>query len=411
MATIRFYLNPKGGKFYINAQISHQSEARVKSLGYSVPNTKVWDDNKQRAKSFGDMGLEINAKIAAWEHRFEDYAGKVRRREIEFDFAECLSIVSGDRPTEKTVKINLSTVAWDFYRLKAETTDFGTSKQYMTVCREIDEYAKEIGSEIPLRMVDKSFYQQFGQWLINKGNINNTVNRKISRIVSVMDYAFEKRLIPDQYYKVKFKFKGHESDAHPPLLPSEIELLRGYTPKTRKQINSLQAFLFACETGLRISDVKQLHSRHIKTHSDSEGEFKYIDFTQEKTANSNFVPLNKTALEILSTRPKGGKVFDLPSEHYLNRLLKDIAEDVGLNRQVERVSAKGNKTIKEFRKIHQEISFHCGRSSYITNSLASGLNPVFVMDNAGHSDLKITMSYSTQEKINRMRETLKLLDK
>jgi len=84
---------------------------------------------------------------------------------------------------------------------------------------------------------------------------------------------------------------------------------------------------------------------------------------------------------------------------------------MGLQRKIEMVTIKGTETIKEMVPLCSIISWHFARNTYISLLLASGVNPIFVQGNVGHSDLKTTMIYSKQNDITRWKETLKAQNK
>ena len=414
MASLRFYLNPNQGTHYLMASISHEGKKIRKYLGYKIPNPdKQWKPNEVK---YHDQKQDINAEISRIKNIFETYAGKAKRREIEFDLNEVVQLISSNPEVPqapKSKKHYLSDIADQFYKIQKAVNETGTSKQYGTMVKDILAFEEKVKKKYLLSEIDEEFYREFGLYLISNGNRNNTVNKKITRIITTMRWAAKKRLISTNYFLDKFTFKGNDSSAHPPLNQTEIELMRNAACKTKTQTVCLDAFLFACETGLRISDVLLLHNRHIKEFTDNESTFKYIDFTDVKTTSENKVALNDRAISILQKYEKSGLVFKLPVEQVVNRILKDVAalDDTKLKRQIECVYNKGSETIREFKMLCEVISFHCGRSSYITNLLAGGLSVVYVQGNAGHSDIKTTMIYSTQDEVNRMKETLKVQNK
>lgn len=415
MATIRFYLQKKKeGSYAVMAMISHASEEKPKSLGFTVSHsTRHWSKATQRAKAHSDAD-NINIKIAKWDNIFSDYRGKVKRGEIAFDFDDVMQLLAD--PDEKARKgtgkgkLTLTDVADLFYGIQYSINKEGTTKQYNTLVKDLKAYQEHVGRKLLLNQVDKTFYREFGSWLISeKDNINNTVNKKITRLITMMGWAYEKHYIGTRHYEIRFNFKGNDSDAHPPLFPEEIEKMYLAKPATPYQQLFLDAFLFACETGLRISDIRQLHVRHIQKIKEDGAYLHWIDFTQEKTTGANLVPLNPKAMHLIEKQQSEGIIFPLRYEQSINRELKEMAaqEQVALYRPIEIVYNQGSKTVKEFRRICDEISFHCGRTSYITNALARGENPVYVQQNAGHSDLKTTMGYSKQDEMSRIKATLK----
>jgi len=132
------------------------------------------------------------------------------------------------------------------------------------------------------------------------------------------------------------------------------------------------AFLFSCYTGLRISDIKCLEWGHVQGNR--------IEIVQKKTKESLYLNLCDMAIEILK-RVKGNilplpmlKIFpDLPSEISINRCLKRMALNTGINKN---------------------ISFHTSRHTFATMSLTVGVDIYTVSKLLGHTDIKNTQIYA-----------------
>lgn len=412
MATLRFRAESRSNKLYVVAFLTDEGKDRMKSLGYTVPKKECWDFKRQRARGC-EEAIDINAKISRWEAVFQEYAGRVKRGEIEYNFDEISDLMEGTSKVHKrklSQSITLAEAAWEVFRIKADTTTNGTAAHYKSIIPDLKDYDTENRIRTGLADVDKSFYQSFGRWLITeRGNNNNTVNRKIGRIVTIMEWAFGKGLINHKRYLDRHQFRSAPSSRFP-LTLNEVEAMAGYNPKSDWERVVLDAFLLSCETGLRVSDIWQLRPEHINIF-DKSG-IKYIDFTQVKGTKKNQIPLNAASIEILGRQTiQNGRFFGFKYSQSANRLLKDIAKEAGLNRLVEVVDTKGASSSRLTVPLHDIISFHFARNTYITNLLLLGVNPVFVQANAGHSDLKTTMKYNKEFAAERMNETLKVWNK
>jgi integrase len=174
----------------------------------------------------------------------------------------------------------------------------------------------------------------------------------------------------------------------------------------------LDAFLFACETGLRYSDIVQLTINHIHTLEMKEGPaIKYLAFTAMKTKKANDMPLSDQAQMILERRGvKEGKIFPISHSQSASRILKTLFAGAKLNRACELVKLKGPKTEREMVPLSEVISFHMGRNTYITRLLKNNVSASYVKDNAGHSSINITMGYYRDDDIRRWQETLRALN-
>lgn len=407
MATIYFYpKKERSGNYSIYCKISHgTNKYERRGIGYAVSKLLFWDKKKQRAKT-AENSTDINSKISSWESRFSEYAGKFKRDEIDFSISEAFSYISSGKLVKKRAS-TLSDIHPEFVIHIGKITQEDNAKHYKTAFKDLDEYEKFIDYSHKVTDVNTEFYLEYGLYLAEeKNNINSTINRKIGRIRTLMEWAFEKDYIQTQKYAKTFYFKNHESGRFP-LRDSEIEILRGHVPETTFQKLILKAFLFACETGLRVSDLQQLQPRHIALHEDPDGKINYLDLTQVKGAVHNYIPLSSKAMYMLMDVSEG-TVFDFKYSQSANVALKKVAKAAGLDREIEIVYNQGTKTLKKIERLHEILSFHFARNTYISLLLAKGLQPVFVKDNAGHSELTTTMIYSKQEDVTRWKETLKI---
>jgi integrase len=129
-----------------------------------------------------------------------------------------------------------------------------------------------------------------------------------------------------------------------------------------------EAFLFACYTGLRYSDVKLL------TWSQIRGGMVY--YRQHKTRKQEYLPLAKPAINILSGKPHAGDnapVFSLPCSSTTNDHLRNIAAYAGIRRR---------------------ITFHVSRHTCATLLLSLGVGIEVVSKVLGHSDIATTQIYA-----------------
>lgn len=155
------------------------------------------------------------------------------------------------------------------------------------------------------------------------------------------------------------------------LAKEELELMA--SAETKNQL-AKQAFMFACFTGLRYSDVASLMWCNIQYTS--LGQEIVID-SMQKTKRSVRVPLSTIALSWLPERGNNAasqKVFaGLISLCQTNVLLKKMAESVGINKT---------------------LSFHCARHTFATSAIAVGGDLFIVCRLLGHKDIQTTQIYA-----------------
>lgn len=150
-----------------------------------------------------------------------------------------------------------------------------------------------------------------------------------------------------------------------------------------------QAFLFACYSGLRFSDIKQM------TWDDMtlDGEQWRVAVTMQKTTTPIYLPLSKQAVAWMPDRNEAAgseNVFaKLPDNKDTNYYLKQWVEDAG---------------------IAKPISFHCSRHTFATLMLTLGADLYTTSKLLGHRNVRTTQIYA--KIVNKKKdEAVSLIDK
>lgn len=130
-----------------------------------------------------------------------------------------------------------------------------------------------------------------------------------------------------------------------------------------------RAFVFACFTGLRISDIRALEWTDIK----NSGTAPTIVLNQSKTGDMVRVPLGKMALSLLPREHTDSHIFHLPTATAVHTSCRWIAERAG---------------------IKKSVSFHTSRHTFATLTLAACENLELVSKLLGHKSVKTTQRYA-----------------
>ena len=153
------------------------------------------------------------------------------------------------------------------------------------------------------------------------------------------------------------------------LTMEEVEKIADVVPVKSEDAEVQRAFLFACFTGIRISDIRELKWSDIKVM----GDYKAIIKTQVKTEELVTVPLCMKAMEYLPDQREDEFVFHLPLKTGLR---------LGLNRIIE---ASG---------IDKPVTFHTSRHTFATLTFASGSDLATVSRLLGHTSVATTEIYA-----------------
>jgi integrase len=133
-----------------------------------------------------------------------------------------------------------------------------------------------------------------------------------------------------------------------------------------------RAFLFACYTGLRVSDLETLAWGQIETNP------MQIIKRQKKTDVPVYIPLNETVKKILENRTRhtpAERVFDLPNDH---------------RRQTYHVLKRWTKAAS----IDKDIGWHTARRTFATLALENGVDIYSVAKLLGHSSINQVAKYA-----------------
>jgi hypothetical protein len=418
MASLSFNVKPiDNGTLQIYAVFRNGEQRTAKYLGHDIPDSrlkeeyKCWDKKNKKVRSLPAQ-VTINEKISDWRSRFDKYKKLCFDNGIKPDIEAFKK--SLDSKTEITIEKRDTTMLLDmaimFVADIQKTHKPGTTKAYDTVIDDIKRFQKETSIKVLLRDVNKEFYKNYGLYLIEtENNINNTVNRKIGRIITIMNFAFPK-YIQTKEYEDRYKFKGSEAKRFA-LWPEECEKLWNAKPKTAFGRLVLDAFHFSCETSLRVSDIYELYPHHKTDYPHKGKKIPILDLSQVKTTHLNTLALTDRALEIWNRNATGKakRVFDFKHSQSANQVLKDICKDLKLTRQCEIITTIGNKVVKETKPLYELISYHMSRNTSVTNQL-SKMPPAIVMKNTGIKKVETVMGYFKDDQAARFLTSLDALN-
>ncbi|AKQ44442.1 hypothetical protein TH63_00385 [Rufibacter radiotolerans] len=182
-----------------------------------------------------------------------------------------------------------------------------------------------------------------------------------NRFRKVVKYGIRENLFPKNPLPENLKFKSGGMTKGVLSLDEVSKLSK--TPCGSDTIK--RAFLFACNTGLRFGDIKELKWQDI---SNTE-----LTLRQSKTQEVNRLRLNHNALKLIGEKgaPKE-LVFPLPSFNGSAKTIKNWAARAG---------------------IEKRITWHSARHSFATNILLLGYDLKTLSQLLGHTSIKHTQKY------------------
>ena len=237
-------------------------------------------------------------------------------------------------------------------------------------------------------------YQSF---LIKQGYKNSTIENHVSYFKQILKWAYKKG-----YLKHGEDVVNHNT---PPLKLAprkavvylkwdEFEKIYNYefTPEQKHLELARDRFCFCCLTSLRHSDLDILRRAHF---DDPENPTKF-SFISKKTDDDLTIYLVPEALELYKKYvliPTGGLAFPKKSNQKMNKNLKEIAELVGLTREVQVMQYSGKTPVYKTARLCDVIGTHAARRTFVVHALEEGMSPEMVMSFTGHENYDTMKPY------------------
>lgn len=239
---------------------------------------------------------------------------------------------------------------------------YETIKHYNTTKNRILEF----DPNVKIRQVDRIWLTKFGTFLSKRHkNSRNMIWSRIKDVKAFIEVADKEGLAINSDFR-NYKNKKPEGKT---IWLEEAELRRLIQLHQSGTLEGntatcLQAFLFACFTGLRISDLQRLNSAWIV-----DNELRFIPKKTQKLQKEVVVPLIPLAVEFLKNTNLS---FDLPSDQKFNIKLKEIAEKA---------------------KIYKNLSTKVARHTFGSQSAIAGIPLQVISKLMGHATIQTTMVY------------------
>jgi integrase/recombinase XerD len=237
--------------------------------------------------------------------------------------------------------------------------------------------------------IDIRFLERFEKHLkLHEKNKVDTISKKMRVLRLYLNRARRNKIIredPFSGFRIK-KGKGRLIYLEEHELMKLVDLYgREMAPRNMKKV--LRYFLFACLTGLRISDIKRLKYENIIND--------IIVIIPQKKINTDHetvtIPLCRSAKKILQEDGPlriRGKIFETYCDPVTNRYLKDIAKLKG---------------------IPKNITFHSARHTFATLFLEKTNDLATLQKLLGHASITQTMIYAHVSEVKK-REQIRVFD-
>jgi integrase len=321
----------------------------------------ILDINVHGRRTKESLGLFLHPKSARFDNKETLRKAEIIRAKKEI---ELHATFHGYAPTNRRKE------SFTEYckQLASEKPSPNTRLSWATAIRHWEEYTKQ---DAVFEMVSKDLMERFRTYLLQLLS-PNSAQIYFSRIKTALSQAVRDNIIPANpaaYITIK------KTDKLPIFLTLEEVESMAKTPCANQAVKA--AFLFACFSGLRYSDVVGLTWDKVQNGR--------LAFSQQKTGFPELMELTQQAKQILETQrgavpsPRVKRnhapntVFLLPRQSVIDKQLKAWAIAAGVTKNV---------------------SFHKSRHSFATLSLSVGNDIYTTSKLLGHKSLQTTQIYA-----------------
>ena len=386
----------------IRMRVNFASKRIEFTTGYRIDATK-WDADKQRVKNgcsnkLKQSASEINASLLKY---YTEIQSIFKRFEVEDvmptpeQIKEAFNALR--KPVSEEPKPKKEALPCDFFQVFDDfVEDCGRQNNWTDSTFEkfaaVKNHLTNFRDGLTFEFFDERGLNDYVIYLRDiKEMRNTTIGKQLSFLKWFLRWAYKKGVHQNNAYdSYKPKLKSTQKKIIF-LTWDELNRLREFKIPSNKQAleRVRDVFLFQCFTGLRYSDVFNLH------RSDIKGD--HIEVTTVKTSDSLIIELNNHSKAILDKYKdvafENDKVLPVITNQKMNDYLKELAEMAGIDEPVRQTYYKGNERIDDVTPKYALLGTHAGRRTFICNALALGIPPQVVMKWTGHSDYKAMKPY------------------
>lgn len=243
---------------------------------------------------------------------------------------------------------------------------------------------------IPLNSFSEDLIRDFLFFLQNKELSINYIERLLNNMKTVLNWGYKNKFnIDPEIVNFVSNIKnsiGKDKPKMVTLFIDEFKKIKEYKPENPRISKIKDSYIFMCKTGQRLSDYKALNKDSIIYSNKSN--LWYWEIKQIKVDTNVLVPLNQETYNILKKYN-----FKLPLHSKSNKDLKELAKEVGLDREIVENTTRNNKRIITKYKLYDIISLHSSRKTFVTVGIQSGINDHVITKVTGHSSIKEFKKY------------------
>lgn len=348
---------------------------------------KKWDDTSSRVKGKDPLDIRKNKQLNDLTTKVYQALDALQQNRFKIN-ASNLKLAMNGELFQKVKFLNCYEMFIDNLKARVGSDYSEASLELHSITyQQVREFMISSGLEhLALDDFGNVLFQKLEFYLKKtKGNMHNTVYKKIERVKGMLKWAFDMEFAGKDLSR-KFKIKKQRKEII--FLTSE-ELDRIKDIDSVERLNEIRdAFLFMCFTGLGFREIAGLSEDNLTRNI--HGGYSLV-LTRHKTQkNIPETPLLPQALELIRkyekhpTRLNKGKLMPVLSNQKFNAYLKEIGA---------------------LAKIEKPVTTHVGRRTFATTiALKNGMSMEVLSKTLGHSNMRITQECYAELQNERIRE-------
>lgn len=396
MAEIKFYLEKRknkidGGLIVTNVPIilfySFNGERLQYYTGIRIDASK-WDEKNMKVlKGFAEAS-EINRELGKLKTRIEEIHEKAKVLGEDISVEYFRDRLKGSDSIVKSKK-DFATCYEEYYFSSTLIKRESTLRDIKTSFSAFSKFSNATGIKLEFKNINQEFYDAFLDYCFNqKGFKNGYTGKLIKDLKAFLNWATDRNYNTNLDFRKKSFKKLTEEPEIIFLTYEELIYLLNFDLTSDERLKQVRdVFCFGCFTGMRYSDISALKPEHI---SDD-----FIRYRVVKTGQNNMIPLNQYSRKIINEYKGklGGQCLPVASHQKINDYLKELFQKVKLNRKVQQVYFQGAKASRTTAPLHEVITFHMSKKTFMTNFLAKGGSLLTAMAITGNKDFKTAKRY------------------
>jgi integrase len=379
---------PKDKPQPINAVIRWNGLRLVYSTSLKV-SPKNWNSDKQRVKNVSDEPTKdnINAFLSKFETLVNAFyteqranISTVQMQDLKV-YLDSIFAPKESEPIEKTDKSLFGFIKTFIKERKEHPKLCASVAAFVQMETHLRGFADAKKRLIDFEHINLDFFDEFLKYLYAQNMRQNTCQKAITTLKTVLNAATERNINDNRAYKSR-KFNTHTEKVQNVYLDiDELNTLLNYDLSTNVRLERIRdLFLIGCFTGLRFSDFTNIKPENI---FDKSG-FEYIEMNTKKTGVDVVIPMHPVVKTMIAKY--GGKVPPSLSNQKMNDYLKELCKIVGFNERILVTATVGGiKKTLPYSK-YNLITTHTARRSFATNAFKSGeFSSLQIMRITGHT--------------------------